>query len=488
MEDDDHPFKIMGKYIGLAPEEIDVAQTREEADYLLGEYKLAYGRDWQLWIEEKGEDVLRWNPDSDSAVSKEIAILKFLLENGPASMEEIRQHLQSIDTKWWKEPKYHMTRLKRRGFIDNSKEKVVSDKVGKYFVFSWKVLWFITSEGKTFLSEQNPSSRCYKCGCYRRNPEQSFRKNISDEELEYLKQQVLLGDSDALFQLYGSVPQAVIKVAAILGQAAAEDLEPYSALISPDEGGPSLVERANDIFGVTDELEDQEKARILFPLIINTVEQLRGYCQAHFLENFEETEEYILGPNWVIRNRREPYAYWTEDDRWDFRESARVFADSERVGYTASLPFAGEWEVADMPPLNLNGLFADILGTLKQAAVEYTGVPETLIPEAEIAPGHSLGITTENTGYRLRVFASVLGRMARETDDEFNIYQPFYYLFISLDVALNLMSFFWEDLEDMPEYRSLMSMRRLWREVDRFISPEVLDRNQLAIALLVGYN
>lgn len=36
-------------------EEIDTAETREEADYLLGEYRLAFGNDFTIWTEEKGE-------------------------------------------------------------------------------------------------------------------------------------------------------------------------------------------------------------------------------------------------------------------------------------------------------------------------------------------------------------------------------------------------------------------------------------------------
>jgi hypothetical protein len=57
-------FKIMAKYRGNAPEEVDTASTRQEAKYLLKEYELAYGvksmgsrrgphaADWQLWIEK----------------------------------------------------------------------------------------------------------------------------------------------------------------------------------------------------------------------------------------------------------------------------------------------------------------------------------------------------------------------------------------------------------------------------------------------------
>ena len=48
-----NPYKIVGKYGGNNPEEIDTADDKEEADYLLGDYKLAFSSDWQLWIEEE---------------------------------------------------------------------------------------------------------------------------------------------------------------------------------------------------------------------------------------------------------------------------------------------------------------------------------------------------------------------------------------------------------------------------------------------------
>jgi len=41
----------MGKYNGLTPEEVDTADTLEEANYLLGEYRLAFGDSWEMWIE-----------------------------------------------------------------------------------------------------------------------------------------------------------------------------------------------------------------------------------------------------------------------------------------------------------------------------------------------------------------------------------------------------------------------------------------------------
>lgn len=44
-------YKIMGRYNGGEPEEIDTAETGSEAAYLLGEYTLAYSNEWELWIE-----------------------------------------------------------------------------------------------------------------------------------------------------------------------------------------------------------------------------------------------------------------------------------------------------------------------------------------------------------------------------------------------------------------------------------------------------
>ncbi len=42
-------YAIMGAYRGER-EEIDSADTIESARYLLGEYRMAYGADWRLWI------------------------------------------------------------------------------------------------------------------------------------------------------------------------------------------------------------------------------------------------------------------------------------------------------------------------------------------------------------------------------------------------------------------------------------------------------
>ena len=43
-------YKIMGRYGNGRAEEVDSADTRKEAEYLLAEYRLAYGAGWRLWI------------------------------------------------------------------------------------------------------------------------------------------------------------------------------------------------------------------------------------------------------------------------------------------------------------------------------------------------------------------------------------------------------------------------------------------------------
>lgn len=49
-QDDTPKFRIIGKY-GASSEEIDTAKDLQEANYLVGEYQLAYGKDWQVWHE-----------------------------------------------------------------------------------------------------------------------------------------------------------------------------------------------------------------------------------------------------------------------------------------------------------------------------------------------------------------------------------------------------------------------------------------------------
>ena len=48
-------YKIMGEY-RRKTEEIDEVDTKKEADYLAREYRIAYGEDWRIWVEEDEED------------------------------------------------------------------------------------------------------------------------------------------------------------------------------------------------------------------------------------------------------------------------------------------------------------------------------------------------------------------------------------------------------------------------------------------------
>jgi hypothetical protein len=43
-------YKIMGKYDNHDVEELDSADTKQEAEYLVGEYRLAFGTGWEIWI------------------------------------------------------------------------------------------------------------------------------------------------------------------------------------------------------------------------------------------------------------------------------------------------------------------------------------------------------------------------------------------------------------------------------------------------------
>jgi hypothetical protein len=46
-------YTIWGKYGNHKWEEVDEAETKESAVYLLGEYRLAYGSEWQLKIKKE---------------------------------------------------------------------------------------------------------------------------------------------------------------------------------------------------------------------------------------------------------------------------------------------------------------------------------------------------------------------------------------------------------------------------------------------------
>ena len=41
-------YKIYGRYNGNV-EEIDTADSRKEAKYMVAEYQMAYGADWVIW-------------------------------------------------------------------------------------------------------------------------------------------------------------------------------------------------------------------------------------------------------------------------------------------------------------------------------------------------------------------------------------------------------------------------------------------------------
>lgn len=49
MNDQGYQFKIIGNYQGKK-EVIDWAKTKEDAEYLANEYRLAYGKDWYIYI------------------------------------------------------------------------------------------------------------------------------------------------------------------------------------------------------------------------------------------------------------------------------------------------------------------------------------------------------------------------------------------------------------------------------------------------------
>ena len=50
-------YIIRGKYLGMPEEDIDTADTFKEARYLKGEYELAFGTDWNLYIEKRREKI-----------------------------------------------------------------------------------------------------------------------------------------------------------------------------------------------------------------------------------------------------------------------------------------------------------------------------------------------------------------------------------------------------------------------------------------------
>lgn len=46
-------YKIMGQYRG-STEVLDTAETLHNAEYLRGEYQLAFGHNWSIFITKKG--------------------------------------------------------------------------------------------------------------------------------------------------------------------------------------------------------------------------------------------------------------------------------------------------------------------------------------------------------------------------------------------------------------------------------------------------
>lgn len=43
------PINIWGRYKKNKPEIIDTAESMRDAEYMVGEYRVAYGTDWLVW-------------------------------------------------------------------------------------------------------------------------------------------------------------------------------------------------------------------------------------------------------------------------------------------------------------------------------------------------------------------------------------------------------------------------------------------------------
>lgn len=48
-------IKIMGRYLKGEAEELDTANNENSAEYLIQEYRIAYGPDWHIWQEDSDE-------------------------------------------------------------------------------------------------------------------------------------------------------------------------------------------------------------------------------------------------------------------------------------------------------------------------------------------------------------------------------------------------------------------------------------------------
>lgn len=46
----DDKYRIMGRYRGGKVEQLDSASDHKEVEYLLQEYRLAYGAGWSIWV------------------------------------------------------------------------------------------------------------------------------------------------------------------------------------------------------------------------------------------------------------------------------------------------------------------------------------------------------------------------------------------------------------------------------------------------------
>ena len=51
-------IKIWGKYKNLPVEELDEADDQKTADSLVGEYRMAYDKDWSVWSGKKTDGAL----------------------------------------------------------------------------------------------------------------------------------------------------------------------------------------------------------------------------------------------------------------------------------------------------------------------------------------------------------------------------------------------------------------------------------------------
>lgn len=81
-------YKIKGQLGKRQPETIDRATTAESAEYLRGEYRLAFGPKWKIWVmeskEQKNLDVIKLLREAGKTNSEIAASLK--LKTGTVNM------------------------------------------------------------------------------------------------------------------------------------------------------------------------------------------------------------------------------------------------------------------------------------------------------------------------------------------------------------------------------------------------------------------